>query len=113
MRFPGPSVIQFGFALAVGMVNSVTLPAVKPLMLANLFCAGSAKYRLLSTPRTRAVALVAGVTAYSLIEPLDVMRPSFATLFSVNHNAPSAPCTIAVGPAFGVSVGISVTVFVC
>jgi hypothetical protein len=81
-----------GSLLAVGIANSVVVPAVviRPILLANC----SVNQRLPSGPTAMPHGPLWGVgTGNSMMAPVGVIRPILAAEYSVNQMLPSGPAT--------------------
>src|SRR5712691_6995549 len=99
-RFPsGPAVISPGWLAAVGIVNSVTVPAV--VIVPIWFAAYSVNQRLVSAPGPRVIWLGAllpvGIGNSAKMAPEVSTLPIWLALVSVNQRFPSEPGAIQKG----------------
>src|SRR5215831_5015653 len=100
----GPTVMPSTPAPSVGILNSVTDPAVVTRTIR--FSESEVNQRFPSGPDA---IWTPGNAGNSVIAPAVVMRPtpSAASLYSVNQRFPSGPATIIIGPAAAVGTSNS------
>ncbi len=95
-RFPsGPAVITCKLAFVVGILYSVTVPAV--VILPILFAVCSVNQRFPSGPVVISSGLLLVGALYSVIVPAVVILPILSPLCSVNQRFPSGPVVIPCG----------------
>ena len=108
-RLPsGPAAIPRGPLKAVGIVNSVTAPAVviRPILLV-LPPLNSTNQRLSSGPNAKPKEPLIEGMGNSVMTPLGVTRAILPPLSSANQTLPSGPATIPRGSLIGVGIGNS------
>ena len=93
-RLPSdPTVIPIGCSFAVGIVNSLAIPAgvIRPMP----WLTRGVNHRLPSGPATMYSGPQAGVNVLnSVIAPVGVIRPILLAAYSVNHKLPSGPAVM-------------------
>src|SRR5262249_30858761 len=110
-RFPsGPAVMPSGRLSNVGIVNTVTTPAVVMRPMAVAEKSRSANHRPPSGPVVIPSGSLPDATGNSVMTPAVVMRPILPAerLDSVNHSAPSGPAVISDGELAAVGIWNSV-----
>src|SRR3989442_311649 len=107
----GLPLASFGSGLRFASVKNLVTPRATecrttlPILLPSV----SVNQRFPSAPAVISRGLLSLVgTAYSMIDPVVLMRPILLAAFSVNHRLPSGPAVMPDSPGLGVGTGYSI-----